>query len=544
VVSACIPGLTGCEPKRHFFAPWHPADAQTDAGSDAAPVCSVQAHACRICQPDGSCLDQKGDAGGSNSETIQLSTGSSFVRVRQGTEAVLTVTIARPQTFIGDVAVEVTGLPGGVATDVVVVPAGATTANLRVQAVDSAIVGGPKDIIIRAAASDGSVIENNRVLPLYVAGRAGTPDLSYGTTGLATLDAPTLSVQARDMDAQGRVVVALHSANPAQRTLIRFAQDGTLDPSFGDSGVILESEGTTSFFLDVLATPDGIYALSNNFNDPTNVRFIRRYREDGSVDPSFGIGGDGIVDLDLSRLAFWRGQLLAFHSSSQILAFDRTGAATSLPAAPEYLRELVEDASGRLIAATSIVGTGPTPVPLARFDEQTSTYVPYGGVVPGNGYTLIETDGIRPLADGNVLVAVRLDFSNFISVRLLRVTPTGSIDPTYGSNGQIVIGEQLGRLPGILIDPDGQTVVFGTDESLSTDPAHYLRRYAPNGVLDESFGTGGEITLPAGLNIKMLHEGDAGRVVFCGVFNLPDGTPTRTGVNTVGQQLRCARYWL
>jgi uncharacterized delta-60 repeat protein len=520
------------------------SDLDCSAGT---PLCDQTAHTCRACDSDDDCFAGKENAE-ANPAAIQVRTTSSFVRLRQGTEAFLAVTLSHPSGFTGDVTVEVTGLPGGVAADAAVVPTGATTATLRIEAAASALTGGPREIVVRAAARNGAPIDGERKLELYVAGRAGTADFSYGTTGVATFDAPRLELQDRDIDARGRVVIAtLYSSNPTERALIRFAQDGTLDQSFGANGVVRENEGTTSFVYDVLARADGIYALSNNFTDPTSVRFVRRYFEDGSVDPSFGIGGDSVIDADVRRLASWRGQLLAFNYDAQVFSFESAGATRLMPAAPEFLNDLMEDGNGRLIAASNLLSVPPTPVPLARFDEQTSTYIPYTGIVPGNGYVAVETDGIVPLADGNLLVALRIDVGTAIPVRLLRVTPAGSIDATYGDGGQVAISDEWGGLESIVVDSEGQTMIIGTNDRLDNELAHYLRRYSPSGVLDSSFGNGGEVTLPVGLKGEMHHEVDAGRVIICSVFDLPGGTPAPIGTPEVAaplQQLRCARYWL
>ncbi len=281
------------------------------------------------------------------------------------------MTLARPAGFTGDIAVEVTGLPGGVAADAVIVPAGATTASLRLEAVASAAAGGPNEIALRAAASDGGAAEGGRALPLYVAGRAGTPDLSYGNAGVALTGGARIEVQGRAIDAQGRVLIAaLCGSELNERVLIRFAQDGALDRSLGEGGLVVESEGERSSTYAVwppraasmpcTTTSPTPPACGSSAATATTARSIRASAP-AAISSSMMTCGD-----DVRQLAVWRDQVLACSDPGRIHALDPTGAVTMLPVTPEDLASLFEDAGRRLIAASHIFGLPPTRVPLAR----------------------------------------------------------------------------------------------------------------------------------------------------------------------------------
>jgi uncharacterized delta-60 repeat protein len=82
----------------------------------------------------------------------------------------------------------------------------------------------------------------------------------------------------------------------------RYLSDGTLDPSFGTSGVgfTVTELGGADHARGCSIQPDGKVVLGGNSSDPTGVNdtfAVVRYNTDGSLDTSFGSGG--IVTTDI-----------------------------------------------------------------------------------------------------------------------------------------------------------------------------------------------------------------------------------------------------
>ena len=88
------------------------------------------------------------------------------------------------------------------------------------------------------------------------------------------------------------------------------------------------------------------------------------------------------------------------------------------------------------------------------------------------------------------------------------VMTAGSLDPTFGANGTISgtidtgNGPDLSDASAVAVEPNGDIIVVGLvarpHSSNSTAlPTLAARRYLPNGTLDTTFGTGGQVDVPA-----------------------------------------------
>lgn len=132
----------------------------------------------------------------------------------------------------------------------------------------------------------------------------GSPDMTFGTDGLVLHDlAPGDEfVRSSALDAQGRLVVGgnLFSEDLINSDMFvaRFLADGSLDPTFGGTGLIVRDLHTTpdaEEAHEVLIQLDGKIVLCG-FTGPS-LEFteivVERYLENGGLDPSFG--GDGSV---------------------------------------------------------------------------------------------------------------------------------------------------------------------------------------------------------------------------------------------------------
>ena len=121
--------------------------------------------------------------------------------------------------------------------------------------------------------------------------------------------------------------------------------------------------------------------------------------------------------------------------------------------------------------------------------------------------SLSRANAIAIQPDGKLVAAGDDDgFGDFVVVRY---TPDGSLDPSFGSGGVVVtdFGERAGCSCGssdesasaVVVQPDGKIVVAGGSDKggkgavRSGNPLNdfALVRYEPNGRLDRSFGNGG-----------------------------------------------------
>ena len=115
-----------------------------------------------------------------------------------------------------------------------------------------------------------------------------------------------------------------------------------------------------------------------------------------------------------------------------------------------------------------------------------------------------EALAIAPQADGRLLLAgfVQLTDTGNYDYGVVRLTPNGSLDPSFGENGQQLIpidltGDGADDAYGIAIDPDTNAIIVagtaGTDDEGGSDAA--VIRLTAAGVLDTLFATGGLATI-------------------------------------------------
>ncbi len=96
------------------------------------------------------------------------------------------------------------------------------------------------------------------------------------------------------------------------------------------------------------------------------------------------------------------------------------------------------------------------------------------------------------LPDGKMILLCEA-VNNPIIITLIRLTPEGKQDPTFGVNGVSKFNSPLyGVIPQkLMVQPDGKILVFGTSESNSNTYIGFVIRFLANGNVDTDFGTNG-----------------------------------------------------
>ena len=145
----------------------------------------------------------------------------------------------------------------------------------------------------------------------------------------------------------------------------------------------------------------------------------------------------------------------------------------------------------------------------------------------------VQADG-KPVAAGFAGEGTSRDFA------LARYTPTGAVDPTFGTGGLVTtdfFGFTDHAQAGLVVQPDGKLVAGGSAFTFTTGGNYdfALARYNPDGTLDPSFGSGGKVTsdllgfddqafaLARQPDGKLVAAGEAGADFALARYN-PDGT--------------------
>jgi uncharacterized delta-60 repeat protein len=128
----------------------------------------------------------------------------------------------------------------------------------------------------------------------------GTQDGSFGVGGLVTTEIGSSSFGTSvAVDNHDRIVVA--GSGGGDFALARYEPNGNLDPSFGAGGEVTTHFGSDSFANSVAIDSQGRIVAAGT-SDSYRRFALARYNPDGSLDASFGAGGQ--VRTDFHRAAF------------------------------------------------------------------------------------------------------------------------------------------------------------------------------------------------------------------------------------------------
>ncbi len=289
------------------------------------------------------------------------------------------------------------------------------------------------------------------------------------------------------------------------------AQTGTLDPSFGTTGYVIE---TDLFEARSLATdPDGRIVICAGNR-------LYRFLPDGTRDAAFGTAGE------VGPIGF-NGENVLIQPDGKILVGG----------------ELNAVGVGQDIAAGRFEADG---TPDATFGNNGFVQV----VMPNFDYC----NSTTLLNDGRVLLtgSSNIDFA----AHLIMLNADGSMDADFGDNGHVVWLPVPGDNFGILaaaVQADGRIVFTGEHAPEANDDV--VGRYLPDGTLDESFnGTGTtywdfgpnqdeleQVELDAQGRIIVLatastagtfHSGSLARINTDGTIDLTFGTNGFAALNT------------
>jgi uncharacterized delta-60 repeat protein len=129
-------------------------------------------------------------------------------------------------------------------------------------------------------------------------------------------------------------------------------------------------------------------------------------------------------------------------------------------------------------------------------------------------------DGIVPLSvglqsDGSILVLVDIMNGGSETTDVVRYTPTGTLDRSFGINGIAVLPEEL-AFPAMAVQPNNQIVVAGGGVDTGTLSAERLNA---TGSVDKTFGNNGvssvSLTNCCGTQMTIMVEPANGDILAC-----------------------------
>jgi uncharacterized delta-60 repeat protein len=293
----------------------------------------------------------------------------------------------------------------------------------------------------------------------------GSLDSSFGTNGKVITDFGAGSddyAYAVAIQPSGKIVVAGVSnvSGSDDFALARYNADGSLDGSFGTAGkVITGFGGFRDQAFAVAIQPNGKIVAAGKSNVASNSDFaLARYNADGTLDSSFGTGGQVRTGSGISTAAGGAGAV-AIQSDGKIAA---AGFGFFLVSGSYDLALARYNADGSL---DSSFGTGgKVTTDFGASDDYASAIA-------------IQSNG--KIVAGGVSVATATGNSDFA---LACYSVDGSLDSSFGTGGKVITGFGAGTLDGanaVAIQPNGQIVAAGISRTSGTNDfalARYLSR--------------------------------------------------------------------
>lgn len=288
-----------------------------------------------------------------------------------------------------------------------------------------------------------------------------TTSTGFGVGGKVLTDFSPNSGLAEDLALQfdGKLVAVGYRSTPSvnEIVLVRYNSDGTLDETFGSSGIITTSFETNSYAFAVTIQPDNKIVVAGKIGASFGVV---RYNSDGSLDSSFN--GTGVV----------------------MTSFGSNAGAT----------DLVIQSDGKILVAGNVGPDWDTPgdFALVRYNTNGSLDTSFNStgklVKDLGGDDFASALVLRP--NGKIVVAGRTA-GNFA---IMQCTTDGSLDTSFNSTG-IVMTDFGGAdfATDLVVQLDGKILATGGGGGYFA-----LARYNTDGTLDTSFGNGGKLTTDFG----------------------------------------------
>lgn len=421
---------------------------------------------------------------------------------------------------------------------------------------------------------------------------AGSVDASFGTNGVASYALQAFSMgDAAVVLADGKILVLGFSGDGTtyQFFLARFTQNGSLDPAFGNAGIVY---GPCNGANELLVQEDGKILVAGNFYTGTHINtYLARYNADGTVDSGFGtagifqttssnnegdakvavqgngkiilagteyingitpfilrLNGDGSLDT-----SFGSGSEKTYLSGGAVGGLVVTPADAILVGLTKYSGEFIGigfsilrySKDGALDTGFGVCGRVDERLPVSSQSIFDLKVQPDGKIVTALGVDNLYHGGVIN-SYGVLGKAVAMESSQYglstwslasrwYGVALMRFNYDGSPDTGFGSGGSSLFTSGASGIyaNAFLMQPDGRFTFTGIDYNDSAGLA--VMRLNGNGSIDTSFGSGGMVKTSLGLN-----TGEGRGVVVQG-----DGTIVVVGrLSAQSSNLVLVRYYM
>lgn len=387
-------------------------------------------------------------------------------------------------------------------------------------------VGAANELYI-AAADNLGFMRLSKHLP------SGEPDISFGDAGVALIRSTHPIAQDVVQLSDGSLMIAstrTTASGSYEAVVNRVLADGTVDPHFGNNGELAFATSNDGRYANYGAIRLAVDPSQNVFlagmrrTDTAQDFFVAKFDSTGKLAEDFGTGGERFIpthdgwgtlvnDLELlddgsvvitGTLGYFERPIVVHLDSAGVI--DTSRSPDGLNAAGPF--QTVGSVWNR-VAATVRLSDGTLVNAVSDYPSQDLRLIKtnsIGEIDPSfgaGGSTLLDVQptwvdgsasGMTELADGKLLsiasdTYLTASTSRAVNIVLTRYLHDGSIDPTYGTDGRVVIPfDHSVRLRFPLIS-------LGGDRFLAFQDGLTLRiaKLLSDGQIDASFGSDGWI---------------------------------------------------
>jgi uncharacterized delta-60 repeat protein len=315
----------------------------------------------------------------------------------------------------------------------------------------------------------------------------GSLDLSFGTNGKVITNIGSLydEITAIAVQSDGKIVVAGYSypISYPDFAIARYLSNGTLDNSFGTNGIVTTSVCSLHDYGNSMAIQsDGKIIIAGTTQDSIkgySVVAVARYNSNGTLDINFG--NNGIVTTSVGSFNDY-GNALALQSNGDITVAGTT--------------EINNNGSKQMFA----IRYHSSGIPDLAFNYDGIALTNFEDSLASCSTILIQNDNKIVLA-GN---SVNNGNPNFA---IARFNIDGSPDNTFNTDGKdtISISATINYCNSIALQSNGKIVMAGySHNGFTTD--FTLVRYKTNGIIDSTFGANGIVTNAIGNSANEINS--------------------------------------
>lgn len=302
---------------------------------------------------------------------------------------------------------------------------------------------------------------------------AGQLDNTFSGDGKLIIGASSGSAGVQALPG-GKVMLGVPRLTPEPRGFqaIQLTDAGAFDSTFGTSGAgFIETTGSQVYIESLIVQPDNKVLVSGYDFMADGWNFVlTRFLANGTPDSTFGTGGRVITD------------------------FSRTG----VQSPSDYASAFVLQPDGKILAggsSTTSATSGSRVHAVARYMPDgtlDSTFGDQGKATFTFSTTGTQSENVGAMvlqSDGKILGS-----SNYGSTTaLFRLNANGSVDTTFGTAGQIVspTNAPWRDSQAMVVDSQGRILLGGSG-------AFSVTRLTPTGAVDSTFGTNGTFDINIG----------------------------------------------